>query len=82
MEKRFAWSFFHSTWDKNNVLLAEKKNPNKPKKKDHCFPTKVSLLVVKRDGDLVLEWQRVDVRKRAWGWEKGKKTLYNKKIYR
>lgn len=35
----------------------------KKKKIEQCFPTKVSLLVERRDGDPVLEWQRADVRK-------------------
>lgn len=45
------------TGDENDALLA--------KKESTAFPPKSSLSVERIDGDLVLEWQRADVRKRA-----------------
>lgn len=56
MGKKFGWSFFHPT-DENNALLA--------KKESTAFPPNSSLSVERIDGDLMLEWQRADVRKRA-----------------
>lgn len=88
MGKRFACSFSHPTGDENNVLQA--------KKESTTFPPKSSLLVERIDGDLVVEWQRADVRKRALRSEEHREgkccSIYrksgkenygeNKKIYR
>lgn len=55
--KEVCCSFSHPTGDENDALLA--------KKESTAFPPKSSLSVERIDGDLVLEWQRADVRKRA-----------------
>lgn len=51
-------------------LVGEKKKKKNRDYCDHCFPTKATLLLERRDGDPVLERQTGDVTKRFWEWSK------------